>query len=452
MAKNTRKLSIVVAVRDQTKKKLGGITASLRKFGAAASKAIATAFKVGLAVATVALAVFVAKVKQQFDEIDRLAKDAFRFGIPIEQIAGLELAAKLAGLSLDQMMTIMRDMQRRVSEAADGTGEAVDALIKLKINAKELNRMGILEQFDVVRRALKDYKNLNDRNAIAFDIMGRSGAQAMTMLNSSMHSAILEVELLGSSLNNEIGGNVQDANDAVTRMHESFKGIYRTVAGLVAPTVEKVAKSIRNAAIQVRFTAEVWVPSIQLRVTRLFLSLHKGISGLTLAIERGILVPVNHVIRGLNIINRQLNRPDFLELKPLSQSFADRITEALRNTIKELEGDIERADRLKGRLGSGFGLKELKDFFRSAVGGADDDAKSSSRTPAGLPGLTGGRLITGAAQSGAEMLAAAQREADARRRKEAADAHKQRERSNELLRDLLRGAVSGNSNLGTLLQ
>jgi len=204
MAKNTRKLSIVVSVRDQTRKTLGGIRANIQRFSEATSKAISRAFKVGLAVAGGAMAVFVAAIKRQFAEIDRLAKDALRFGIPIEQITGLELAANLAGVSLDQMMTIMRDMQRRVSEAAQDTGEAKDALTELGLSAADLNKMGLVEQFEIIRKALKGQKNENDRNRLAFQLMGRSGVQAMTMLNSSMMENVKTAELLGIQLDDDL--------------------------------------------------------------------------------------------------------------------------------------------------------------------------------------------------------------------------------------------------------
>jgi len=420
MANNTRKLNIVVSVRDQTKKALGGIRARVRQFSEATSKAIGRAFKVGLASAAVAFGVFTANVKRQFDEIDNLAKTAFRFGVGIENIRGLELAANLAGMSLSEMTTILRDTSRRVSEAAQGTGEAQDAIKELGLDAKSLNMMPVEQQLDDIVKALGKVENKNDRVRLAYDIMGRSGTQGLTLIGTSISGAIRETEILGTAIDDEIAGNVQNANDDLRRMKEAFKGIVQTAVADLAPRLTSLFKWIKQFLIEVR----LGIQAIPLTVEAELLKVRKVITDFEkfmLDNKAGRFLLGEQVVRDLSILSRD--------------------DEA---RIKEIGALL---DGLAAQAGK---LAEPGEPFAGVPGEGQDAAAKAGRAPTAMPGITGGRLLTGAAQSSAERLAAIQMKADEQRRKEAAEAKRQRENQIELLRDLVRNPSQ--TQLGGLLQ
>ena len=417
--KNTRQLNIVVSVRDQTKKALKGIRANIRRFSDATGKAIARSFKVGLGAAAVALAGFSAGVKRQFAEIDQLAKTAFRFGVAIENIRGLELAGKLAGLSLSEMTTILRDTSRRVSEAAQGAGEAQDAISELGLDAKQLNAMSVERQLDIIVGKLGEVRNANDRVRLAYDIMGRSGTQGLTLIGTSISGAVRETKMLGTALDDDIASNVQNANDELTRMKEAFKGIVQVAVGELAPKLTDLFKGTKAELIIVRHA----IQSLPLAVEAELLKVRKLVTDF----ERWLID--NRA--GRFLLGEQITA----DLAILSQDDEARIRE-----IAQILDDMtnQRGDYAIPQ-GPGFG-------------GDDEAAGDSRRRPATMPGITGGRLLTGAAQSSAERLAQIQQEADAQRRKEAQKAAKQRDDGNKILADLLRSAVQGNTGLGTLLQ
>jgi len=357
MAKNTRKLSIVVSVRDQTRKTLGGIRANIQRFSEATSKAISRAFKVGLAAAAVSFGVFVANVKRQFGEIDQLAKDAFRFGVAIENIRGLELAGKLAGLSLSEMGTILRDTARRVSEAAQGTGEAQDALKELGLDAKQLNLMPVEDQLDMVLKAMGKVENNNDRIRLSYDIMGRSGVKGLTLIGTSISGAIRETKMLGTALNDDIAANVQQANDDLTRMKEAFKGIVQVAVADLAPRLTVIFKGIKQFLIEVRY----------------------GIQAIPLTIESELL-KVRKVITDFEafLVNNRAGRFLLGEQVVGDLKFLSREDEA---RIKEIEVLLNNLTRQAGQL-AGPG----EPF--SPMPGEDDELGGRQRpAPAGMPGL-----------------------------------------------------------------
>ena len=65
------------------------------------------------------------KVKQEFADVDALAKTADKLGLTTEELASLRHAASItAGVTSQTLDMALQRMTRRLSEAASGTGEA----------------------------------------------------------------------------------------------------------------------------------------------------------------------------------------------------------------------------------------------------------------------------------------------------------------------------------------
>lgn len=443
MAKSqTRKLNIVVAVRDQTKTALTGIKSGVKKFAAGVANvgkkiagAISMAFKAVIAAATVALALLLREVKRQFEEIDRLAKTAVRFGVAVENIRALELAGKLAGVELSQLTTILRDTSRRVSEAAQGTGEAQEALKELGLSARDLNKLSVDRQFDVIMSKLAEVENANDRVRIAYDIMGRSGTQALTMLGKSLQSAKLEAELLGVELDQTGAQAIQDANDEVTRMQTAFKGIAQTIAIGIAPAVERVANIIKDTLIQIRLATSS-VDTIRLSLEEGFVSFSivaiEMVQKIGTAFARAMTDPINAAISTIN----ELTGSQFALLEARRNAYLDEVSAALGQELESIRAQLDAQARLRGSLQNGLQLSP------------DPEGGGVGRTPPGQPGIVEGRLLTGQSQSSAQMIADVQREADRKRQAEAKRAMEQREKTNQLLEQAINNPNNG---LGGLL-
>lgn len=94
------------------------------KTGAAALAVTATA-AVGTTAAIVAL------VEANSDAIDSLAKTADKLGVTTEALQTLRYQGELTGVSIDTTDMALQRMTRRVAEAAQGTGEAKDAIAEL---------------------------------------------------------------------------------------------------------------------------------------------------------------------------------------------------------------------------------------------------------------------------------------------------------------------------------
>src|SRR5690606_5010431 len=151
---------------DTTELRKGVATAESRlkqfgKVGAAAGAALATA----VAAATTAIAALALKGVQLGDQ---MAKTATKLGATTEELAALRFAAEQTGGSAKSMDMALQRMTRRLSEAAQGTGEAVNALKELGLNARDLQKLPLQEQFNAVSDAMQGVEKQSDRVRLAF--------------------------------------------------------------------------------------------------------------------------------------------------------------------------------------------------------------------------------------------------------------------------------------------
>ena len=100
--------------------------AAFKSVNQAASRLAASAAKIGVAFATAGVAAAAALTKMQMSNIDSLAKTSDKIGVTTEALGGLRHAAELTGVGSDTLDMAMQRLTRRVSEAANGTGESVD--------------------------------------------------------------------------------------------------------------------------------------------------------------------------------------------------------------------------------------------------------------------------------------------------------------------------------------
>lgn len=430
-----RKLKIVVQAKNDTRKGFDAVKRGMQKLRAAVSRGAALAMKAVKAAAAAAAGVVVAilvamarEVKRQFAEIDQLAKTAMRLGIGVEQMRGLQLAAKLGGVELSQLNTILRDTARRTSEAAKGTGEAVDALDELGLDPRALNRLSAERQFDTILAALRDVENGNDRVRLAYDTMGRSGVQALSMMKGSLHAARLEAELLTGTITPELAGDIQDANDEVARMRAAWSGVAQEIAGNVAPHVEALAKLVKESLTVVRLGLAndqniFWE---QLKA-RWFNFLALVTDGIVVAMK-GVADVANDLLGSVGI--------DF-DPSGNATAFVEGMGEVFREDAARIERAMDKLANLSGNL-------PTFEVDTGDIGGAG--GRGGRRQ---LPRVSEGRLLTGGADAGGDRLRRLTAEADRRRSAEAKRREEQADETNRLLREALRSGAGG---MGGLLQ
>jgi len=226
-------------------KKLGGLNKSI---GASVTKIA----KIGAAFATAGVAAGVALTKASMTSVDALAKTSDRLGIATEKLAGLQHAASLAGVENRTLEKSLQNLAVGVSDAADGTGVAKDALLELGLSAGILEQLPLDQQMSKVAEAMQGVTNQADKVRIATDLFGARGVAVLNMIGGgSENLAIMaaEAEHLGIAVSRVDAAQIEMANDAVTRATGVFTGLGNQLAANFSPLIQTVADNFRQAAL-----------------------------------------------------------------------------------------------------------------------------------------------------------------------------------------------------------
>lgn len=193
-------------------------------------------------------------VRSSFSAIDAAAKTADKLGLTTQALAGLRLAAEQTGVAANTLDMGLQRMVRRVAEAAQGTGEAKSALAELGVSAVSLARLAPDEQFRAIADAMGNVGDQSDRVRLAFKLFDSEGVSLVNTLKlgrSGLDAMAKDAEQLGTAVNRFDAGKVERANDAVDRLGKAFQGAANRLAVNFAPSVERLAKMITNAVVNV---------------------------------------------------------------------------------------------------------------------------------------------------------------------------------------------------------
>jgi len=248
----TRPVEIPISAQDKFSKTFGSANKGLKSLGNAAAHTAVKVAKIGVAFATAGVAAAAALTKSSMDSIDVLAKTSDRLGIATNQLAGLQHAASLAGVENKTLEKSLQNLAVGVSDAADGTGVAKDALIELGLNARILEKLPLDQQMLAVADAMKEVQNQTDKVRIATDLFGARGVAVLNMIGGgaeNLQTMAAEAEHLGIAISRVDAAQIEDANDAVTRATGVFSGLGNQLAVSFSPLIKTVADDFRQAAL-----------------------------------------------------------------------------------------------------------------------------------------------------------------------------------------------------------
>jgi hypothetical protein len=243
----TESVSIVIKAFDQTQKALRGI----KRAFAGLSK-VFFSFKTAL-VAAVGAGGLGLLISNALKSIDVLAKTSSRIGTTTDALSKLQYAGELAGVETNTLNMAMQRFVRRTAEAADGTGEAVSAFRKLRIDAEKLQKVPLDERMKVLAESFKNLGSEEEKLAVAFKLFDSEGTALINMLKQTgdeMDAVFREAEQLGLVLSEETAQGVEDANDAFTRLRALFRGTVLQITAAVAPALESLFTHLKQIKLE----------------------------------------------------------------------------------------------------------------------------------------------------------------------------------------------------------
>ena len=145
-----------------------GVVSGMSKIGAAVE---AITVKAGILFAAFQVIETIRSIVHMGDELDDLSRAT---GISVEKIAQLELGLMAAGGRADDSAKLIGKLQRELQNAREGSAQAQDALGRLGFTLKDMANMTPEEAISKTIEKLAAMENPIQRNALAFQLLGRS--------------------------------------------------------------------------------------------------------------------------------------------------------------------------------------------------------------------------------------------------------------------------------------
>lgn len=183
------------------------------------------------------------------ESIDSTSKLAARLGMTYAEMAGLQLAGDLAGVSMETIAAAATRADVAFVKAAGGSKQAQAMFDRLGLSIANLNGMSASDRFDAIAEAISKLPSEAERAAAAVAMFGRAGAQLLPLFQdgaAGIRQAREEADKMGLALNTTQGKNVENMNDAFTRVFSTVQGITNQVVANLAPTVEAIANTFTN--------------------------------------------------------------------------------------------------------------------------------------------------------------------------------------------------------------
>ncbi len=182
--------------------------------------------------------------KASIESADKIGKLSDRLGASTEALSQYQHVAELSGVTFETLTMGWQRMTRRVAEAANGTGEAKNALIELNLSAKDLNQLKPEDQFEAIATALSGVTNSADRVRLSmklFDSGGVSLLQTMTDGASGIRAMRQEADELGITMSKDTTNAAARAADSMTRLGTASRALgVKLVNSLSDPVVNLI--------------------------------------------------------------------------------------------------------------------------------------------------------------------------------------------------------------------
>lgn len=189
-------------------------------------------------VASFTLGAAINQFKRLTNEFDRLGKTSEKLGLTVEGLQKLRFAASQTGVETKSLDVGFQRFTRRLSEAQNGTGEAVGALKELgvEINTSDGRARKAEEVFYDLADAFKGVTNQGDRVRLAFKLFDTEGVALVNTLQGGREA----LEGFGKELE-ETGLITTSQTEAAATYRDAIDKLGKLITAQVAPAVTDLA-------------------------------------------------------------------------------------------------------------------------------------------------------------------------------------------------------------------
>lgn len=201
---------------------------------ASAVKGLAAAFSLNAAVQ------FIDNIGSMGEKAERTAD---MLGLTTEQVTSLQFATAVAGGSADQMTSIMERLARTMDAAASGGKAQVEAFKEAGVQwrAADGSLRPLPDVINDLADAFQRAQNGPEKTALAMELMGRSGAEAIPLLNGGsegLRDMAREAEKAGFVLSGDLAHAMGETGDKLDVLQLSLQGFGIRIFTALKPAID----------------------------------------------------------------------------------------------------------------------------------------------------------------------------------------------------------------------
>ncbi|WGV98817.1 hypothetical protein QF117_10690 [Vibrio sp. YMD68] len=193
--------------------------------------------------------------------LDSAQKHADKLGLSVTAVQELDYAAKRSGLSIEQTRMAMQRSTRRISEAANGTGEAVAALNELGLSATYLNSLKPDEQLHSIADAMAGVEKPSDRVRLAMKLFDSEGVAMVNMLkdgSKGLQQLREDAKRTGNVFDEKSARQAEEYNDRLLDVTTTFAGMKNQLLIQLLPTFTSVFTRVTSWVSENQATITLW--------------------------------------------------------------------------------------------------------------------------------------------------------------------------------------------------
>lgn len=216
---------------------IGKAQSAISGFAKGAAASLAGALSAG---------VFVAAGRAALNYADNIGKVAQKVGMTTEELSGLNYAAKLSDVSLEQLQGSLGIMARKMGDSAESF-QAFGVAVK--------NQDGTLRSSNEVLLDIADkFAAMPDgvgKAQWALELFGRSGLDLVPLLNGGSQAiaeATNQARMFGVVVSQEAAAGAEQFNDNITRLTQFAQGAVANFTSGLTPALVNVSEALVNSA------------------------------------------------------------------------------------------------------------------------------------------------------------------------------------------------------------
>jgi len=195
---------------------------------------------------------FVDWIKGTIDAADAMYDMAQKVGIATDKLSQLAYAAKLDGVSVDDLGTSLGKLNKNIAETARGTGEAKEAFRAMGVSVLDSN--GNIKDTDQILLEIagkfSTYADGANKSALAVALFGRAGANMIPFLNNGkdgIEAMGAELARLGGVIMPDAAKKANELNDDIDRLKVAFNSMAIEIGNSVVPVLIELSNEFLAA-------------------------------------------------------------------------------------------------------------------------------------------------------------------------------------------------------------